>query len=86
MNHIEPKNLTQELSEAMTKIIFVSLLFFISISNVQADVTFTKISSPSLSQLNGILRAERNSFAPKPPDGYVMPAYSLAKNEIDLYN
>ena len=69
----------------MTKIIFVSLLFFISISNVQADVKFTKISSPSLSQLNGILRAERNSFAPKPPDGYVMPAYSLAKNEIDLY-
>ena len=69
----------------MTIKLFVSLLFFISISNVQADVKFTKINAPTLSQLNGILRAERNSFAQNPPDGYVMPSYSLAKNEIDLY-
>ena len=63
----------------MTIKLFVSLLFFISISNVQADVEFTKINAPTLSQLNGILRAERNIFAQNPPDGMLCPHILLQR-------
>lgn len=65
--------------------LFFSILFLIIISNVEAAVKFEKIKSPSLAQLNGILTTERDKFSPSNPNNYVLPEYSPAKNEVELY-
>lgn len=51
------------------------------------QATFTFLKTVSIQELNEILSTERDKFlADKPaPDGYEVPAYSKASNDVELY-